>query len=117
MPQIEKFDPVELGPKLWGREMLVAHTPLYTLKVLYMRAGHSGPLQYHQKKDEAFHLLSGKAVVEWQDTDGTFKTNVMREGESYHIPPGAVHRVEAIEDCVFVEASNPVFDDRVAVKK
>lgn len=117
MPQIESFIPQELGPKHWGREMLVAHTDLYTLKVLYMRAGHSGPLQYHERKDEAFHLLSGKALVEWQNAEGQFKTSVMHEGESYHIPPGAVHRVEAIEDCVFVEASNPVFDDRVAVHK
>lgn len=27
----------------------------------------------------------------------------------------AIHQVEAITDCVIVEASNPVFDDRVRV--
>jgi quercetin dioxygenase-like cupin family protein len=41
----------------------------------------------------------------------------MLPGESYHVPPGAVHQVIALEDSILVEASNPVFEDRVIVKK
>lgn len=113
MPTVEPFYPTRLGPKDWGTELLVAHTPHYTGKVLYMHATGTGPLQYHQCKDETFHLLTGEAMVQYIDDDGVNNFVKMNAGESYHVPPGAVHRVEALTDCVFFEASTPHFDDRV----
>lgn len=115
MSVIEPFTPRNLGPKDWGTERLVAHTAYYTGKVLYMNKGASGPLQYHEHKDETFYLFSGEAIVEFGNGDGGYEKRRMYAGESYHVPPGAVHRVEAVIDCVFFEASLPVFDDRVAV--
>lgn len=109
---LELFKPRELGSKEWGSEVLVAQTDQYIGKVLTMRAGTSGPLQYHQFKDETFHLWAGKAEVT-MDIGGKLVTRPMRAGESYHVPPGAVHRVKAITPCIFFEASTPVFDDRV----
>lgn len=116
-PTIEKFEQRELGKKTWGREILVAHTEHYTGKVLLMRAGTRGPLQYHEKKDETFALFSGDAQITAKDAEGKLYTIAMEAGESYHVPPGAVHQVEAVTDCVFFEASTPVFDDRVAVAR
>lgn len=115
MPLVEKFEPVDLGPKLWGSEKLIAYAAQYIGKILRMKAGATGPLQYHKFKDETFYLFSGEAIVEYGDGNGGYVTTRMYEGESYHVPPGAVHRVEAVTECVFFEASNPVFDDRVAV--
>ena len=115
MPTLERFTPRELGPKDWGTELLVAHTPQYTGKVLSMRAGASGPLQYHEHKDETFYLVSGTASVEFDAGNGLI-TRRMKAGESYHVPPGAVHRVTAITECTFFEASTPAFDDRVNVE-
>jgi len=115
MPVISKFRLRELGPKDWGEEWLVAETDAYIGKLLRMKAGFSGPLQYHVKKDETFHLLSGRALVRYVDEDNHLRTAVMYPGESYHVPPGAIHQVEALEDSLFMEASNPVFDDRVGV--
>lgn len=116
MAVIEKVTPKVLGPKPWGTELLVAHTETYTGKCLSMKAGHSGPLQYHERKDETFFLFSGRALVRYHDSRGDLQVTTMYPGESYHVPPGAVHQVEALDDCVFFEASNPVFDDRVAVR-
>ena len=113
---IEKFEPVELGPKPWGRELLIARTNQYMGKVLWMNAGHAGPLQYHQRKEETFFLLSGMARVTYKTLEGVLESRLMQPGESYHVPPGSVHQVAALEDCIFVEASTPVFDDRVAVQ-
>lgn len=113
MPIIEKFEPRELGPKSWGVELLVAETHAYIGKVLSMRAGARGPLQHHKRKDETFHLLSGKALVRYKDEAGALIEVPMSAGESYHVPPGAVHQVEAQTECIFFEASTPVFDDRV----
>jgi mannose-6-phosphate isomerase-like protein (cupin superfamily) len=116
MPSIEEFAPRELGPKTWGEELLIAETPHYIGKCLRMKAGYGGPLQYHERKDEAFYLFSGRAIVRYKTDDGHLKVREMRPGMAFHVPPGAVHQVEAIEDCVFFETSTPVFNDRVAAQ-
>ena len=113
MITIEPFAPRVLGPKPWGMETLIADTPHYIGKVLSMRAGHRGGLQYHERKDETFYLFSGRAVVTSDDGHGVLVSIMMNPGMSYHIPPRAVHQVEAITDCLFFEVSTPVFDDRV----
>lgn len=111
MPFVEAFQPRELGPKPWGRELLVAQTDKYIGKVLYMEAGKGGAYQYHESKDETMHLLSGEAVLR---TEEGYRR--MLAGMSYHVPPGAYHQVTAVTDCVFVEASTPVFEDRVVIE-
>lgn len=113
MPTIERFSIRDVGARSWGREVLIAHTPQYLGKVLYMNAGHAGGLQFHREKVETFHLFSGKALVTTDFGDGILAELVMEPGESYHIPAGAVHKVTALEDCVFFEVSTPHFDDRV----
>ncbi len=112
---IEPFVPLDLGPKPWGIELLVAKTETYIGKVLWMHAGHKGGLQYHEHKDETFYLFSGRAIVRFQQPDKTLAQTIMTDGMSFHIPPGAVHQVEALEDCIFFEASTPHFNDRVNV--
>lgn len=82
-----------------------------------MKAGYGGPLQYHIAKDETFLLLDGEALVTYGDSDGRFQTVTMKAGEAYHVPPGAIHQVQAITECLFVEASTPHFNDRVAVHR
>lgn len=117
MPTIQKFEPRTIGPKAWGQEILVAHTPQYTGKVLLMNAGGTGHLQYHEHKDETFYLFSGAALVEYAQEDGSLTTYAMNAGEAFHVPIGAVHRVQAVTDCVLFEASTPAFDDRVIVRE
>lgn len=99
----------------WGREVLIAHTPHYLGKVLTMRAGTAGGLQLHVEKDETFFLYSGLALIT-SDEGGQLVSREMQAGESYHIPPGAVHRVHAMTDCVFFEASTPHLNDRVRLE-
>jgi mannose-6-phosphate isomerase len=114
---IQKFEPRLIGPKPWGTELLVAHTDSYTGKVLYMHAGTKGGLQYHERKDETFYLVSGQAWVDVDPTRSrTLTRHYMQPGVAFHIPPGTVHRVEAITDCTFFEVSTPHYDDRVRVE-
>lgn len=114
-PAIRPFQPKELGPKSWGVELLVAETDRYTGKVLRMRAGAEGPLQYHERKDETMYLLHGWAWIEHDPGDGLVRDDIC-QGQAIHVPPGAVHRVGAYEDCIFFEASTPARDDRVNVE-
>ncbi len=112
-PMIAPFEPYEIPGKPWGTELVIAHTPEYMGKVLWMTAGKRGGMQFHEKKRETFYLLSGKALVRWKHEDGSIEEAPMSEGDAYDVPPGAVHQVIAETDCVFVEASTPVLNDRV----
>lgn len=113
MPKpIEPYTPKTLK-RDWGTETFIAETDRYLGKVLIMEPGTAGGLQYHTEKIETFYLFSGRAIVRSDDGRGELKVTMMLPGESYHIPAGAVHQVEAIERCVFFEASTPHYDDRV----
>lgn len=112
---IKPFLPRELGPKDWGTETLVAQSETYIGKVLRMRAGASGPLQYHVHKDETFYLFEGVAIVGYLDWANRLREVEMQAGESFHVEPGSTHKVTAVTDCIFFEASTPHFDDRVHV--
>lgn len=111
-PSITVVEPRDLGERNWGVETLLIETEKWIGKRLDMIAGTAGNLQYHRWKEEAFHLHSGKATVEY-DKDGSLVKLEMLPGMTVHVPPGAPHRVTAITDCVFYEWSNPVYSDRV----
>lgn len=115
MPIIEKVEPVEQR-RAWGREVRLVATPSYLSKVLYMSAGTKGGLQVHTEKDEAFHLFQGRATVVTDEGDGRLRSIPMMAGETYRIPPGAVHQVIADTDCVFFEVSTPHEDDRIRLE-
>lgn len=109
--------PVETWERVWGEEVLLIHTNDYTGKLLKMKKGTRGGLQFHKVKNEAQHLLSGKIRVEYDAGDGTLTEIIWEPGMSIHIPPGTVHRETALEDSVIIEVSNPVFNDRVRVEE
>lgn len=113
--QIEPYTPKTLH-RDWGEEIFIADCLHYLGKILRMKAGTAGGLQYHVEKDETFHLVSGRAIVRSDNGHGQLQVTMMLPGESYHIPPGAVHQVEAIEDCVYFEASTRHYNDRVRVE-
>ena len=102
----------------WGEEILLAHAVgLYTLKLLRRYdAGRRGGLQFHTYKHETFHLLSGEVDVYYVDNYGILRVHKMHAGETYTVPPGAIHSVQTLGDSVMVEASTPVFDDRTNVE-
>jgi mannose-6-phosphate isomerase-like protein (cupin superfamily) len=114
-PSIELRAPIEVGPRDWGREVLIAQTDAYIGKVLLMKAGTAGGLQYHKTKIETFFLDEGQAFVDY-DANGTLTTISMSPGMIVHVPAGAPHRVRAVSDCKFFEVSTPVFNDRVRVE-
>ena len=115
---IQPFEP-RTETKSWGHEVLVAHTPQYTGKVLYRYAAepwHRGGLQWHRTKDETFYLHEGEVIVYWVDADGLLRKRKMTAGQSFHVPPGAIHSVQTVTDSVMFEASTAVFDDRFNVE-
>jgi len=102
--------------KPWGHELIWARTDRYVGKILHVKAGHALSLQYHERKDETIHLLRGEMRLHFGATPTSLEVRTLREGESFHVPTGLVHRFEAVTDCDILEASTPDLDDVVRLE-
>lgn len=105
--------------RTWGLEKILTDTDKYLGKINFYKAGFAGGLQYHTEKDETFHILSGEG---WLDYDiGSGNRELIRikiyPGDTIHIPPLTVHRIEAITDLTGIEFSTVHFEDRVRVEE
>jgi mannose-6-phosphate isomerase len=101
--------------KPWGYELHWAKTDRYVGKIIHINAGHALSLQYHNRKDETILLWAGKLLFEIQQ-DGRLVQHVVAPGERFHVTPGTVHRMTAIEDCDVIEVSTPELDDVVRLE-
>jgi len=97
--------------KPWGYELLLAHTPQYAGKIIFIRGGHRLSLQYHEKKDESMYIQSGEALMEIEDADGQMVISPAQPGCCFRIPPLTRHRLQAIEDTTLFEISTPELED------
>ncbi len=102
--------------KPWGYELHYAHTDRYVGKILHINAGTRLSLQYHERKDETIFLLKGKMEFQIGKLGDEVTTLVLEEGQGFHIKPGWVHRMKAVEDCDVLEASTPELDDVVRLE-
>ncbi len=106
---------MRIVPKPWGREEIFAENERYAGKLLYLSAGHSLSLQYHERKDETLYVLEGELILL---VGSEAKMNEMRlkPGEAYRIRPGTRHRMRADVPCVLVEVSSPELGDVVRLE-
>ena len=81
-----------------------------------MRKNSKGGLQYHHKKNECGYILSGKLLIRFDNGKKKLAKKILRRGDVFHFPPGAVHQEEAITNCKIIEVSTPHFNDRVRVE-
>ena len=103
--------------KPWGWELIWALTDRYCGKLLFVRAGESLSLQYHETKDESWYVQEGRAELELSSVGGDAREVVaMGAGDCFHFRPGTVHRVRALEDTVVIEVSTPEIDDVVRLE-
>lgn len=102
--------------KPWGYELHFALTDRYCGKVLFVRAGESLSLQYHEVKDETLYLQSGRAEVTLGPAPDSLEVVEAAPGASFHMPPGTVHRVHALEDATLLEVSTPELEDVVRLE-
>lgn len=99
-------------PKPWGHETIWARTDRYVGKILHINAGQELSVQYHNKKDETVHLLSGEIVYRVK-TGEQLEDMQLRVGQSFRISPGTIHQMVALTDCDVLEVSTPELDDVV----
>ena len=93
-------------PKPWGFEQIFAGLDgMYVGKIIHVNAGGSLSLQYHEHKDETISLISGEADIQYGPIGGEMTTKRFAPGDTIHLPARAVHRVTAVTDIIFAEAS------------
>ena len=98
----------EKREKPWGYEIIYTKPGLpYAGKILSVLAGSKLSLQYHDKKQETIMLLEGRALLWLGDSPDAITKISMDTARGYDIEVGKIHRLEAISDCLFLEASTP----------
>jgi mannose-6-phosphate isomerase len=115
-PKMPHYDPsnfvtepyVERVEKPWGYELhWVREDAPYMGKILHVDAGGSLSLQVHERKQESYFMMAGRAQLIWEDNTGTMIETEMRSGLGYTTCIGQKHRIEAITNCDVVEVSTP----------
>jgi mannose-6-phosphate isomerase len=103
--------------KPWGSELIWAESEHYAGKILFVKAGESLSLQYHEFKDESWYVLEGRARLELgRAGEGSVDEIEIVPGQAFRFRPGTVHRVTGIEDLRFLEVSTAHLDDVVRLE-
>jgi len=103
-------------PKPWGEELIWALTDRYCGKVITIETGRRLSLQYHEEKDEAILVTSGRLRLLLENDRGEDEIRELGPGDGAHVPVGRRHRYEAIERVELVEVSTPELDDVVRLE-
>ncbi|WP_172597673.1 cupin domain-containing protein [Sulfuriflexus mobilis] len=104
---------MEIIDKPWGKEEVIEINDRYMMKKLTMLKGHRCSLQYHNIKCETIYVLSGQLRIYSGSNQDELESRVFKGGEYITLPAGVIHRMEAVEDSVYLEASTPEMDDVV----
>jgi mannose-1-phosphate guanylyltransferase len=119
--------------KPWGNELWIAdgvRTP-YALKRITFKKGFRSSLQVHKYKFETNYVLSGTGKLQLRDEIfdceeylaspqkklildaalSTLNEIEIKPGDVIDVRPGQIHRVIAVTDLVFIEASTRELDD------
>ena len=102
--------------KPWGWELVWAEADDFVGKLLFVKAGESLSLQYHELKDEAWLVQDGRATLQLGEVGGELETFEIAPGDAYRFRPRTVHRVTAIEDTLVIEVSTNHLDDVVRLE-
>ena len=109
------FEPRRV-PKPWGEELIWALTDRYCGKVITIETGRRLSLQYHERKDEAIFVTTGRLLLLLENDRGEDELRELGPGEGAHVPVGRRHRYEAIERVELIEVSTPELDDVVRIE-
>ena len=102
--------------KPWGKEELLEKNDRFMFKRLTMYKGHACSLQYHEIKVETVYLLSGILKVYLGDNEHELSQIIMKPNDVITLNPFKIHRMEAIEDCIYLEASTPELEDVIRLQ-
>ena len=80
-----------------------------------MHKGHRCSLQYHEHKHETIYVLEGKLKITIGLSLEELSDNIYLPNQSISLKPKQIHRMEALEDSIYLEASTPELDDVIRI--
>ena len=101
--------------KPWGYEYLIEVNKNFMFKKLFMKKNHRCSLQYHNKKTESVFVLKGKLRVVIKKNK-KLKNIILKANDNILIKKKTIHRMEAVSDCTYLEASTPEINDVVRLE-
>ena len=94
--------------KPWGYELhWVQENKPYMGKVIHINAGARLSLQIHDKKQESWLLIKGRAKVIWDNNQGELIETELLPSQGFTTEVGQRHRLVGITDCDILEVSTP----------
>jgi mannose-6-phosphate isomerase len=104
MPMTSEY--LEGPERPWGRYQVLADTPTYKVKTIWVEPGHRLSLQRHQKREEHWYIVSGVADVVLGDKE--FKVSA---GDSVEVAIGEQHRIgnSGSEVMIFIEVQRGTY--------
>lgn len=81
-----------------------------------MNKSHRCSLQYHKVKKETVYVLAGILKVYTGDRIEKLDEIIMKPHDSLTLEPLKIHRMEALEYCVYLEASTSELDDVIRLR-
>lgn len=110
--------------KGWGYEKWIVNKKEYCGKLLFFKTGKKCSYHYHKIKDETFYLQKGRMIIRYESEEDFKKrgddqenclamcnTTILEAGQSFYVPTGMRHQMEAITDCELFEFSTEHFDE------
>lgn len=82
-----------------------------TVKIINVLKGEAFSLQYHNEREEFWHIISGVGKIIIGEKIVEFKP-----GDEFNIPKKTNHRLEAFEDVKFLEISLGEFKEEDIVR-
>lgn len=99
--------------KGWGYEIWLVNSELYCGKILHINSGKKFSWHYHKLKDETFYIRRGrvKLIYGWDEDISKANQLVLGPDSTFHVPPGLIHQLIALEDADVFEFSTTHFDE------
>ena len=92
--------------KPWGFEQIFAgEDGKYVGKIIYVNAGQSLSLQYHEHKEETISVISGTAEIQYGPVGGELTRRRFGPGDTIHVPARACTGSRPSPTSIFAEAS------------
>ncbi|MBI5123415.1 cupin [Candidatus Roizmanbacteria bacterium] len=113
---LDKIDPKSFSnlsyhqkvEKPWGWEIHWTPSDLpYMGKILHVNANKRLSLQFHDKKQETWYIMNGRAKVIWDNKKGKLIETELEYGKGYTCCVGQRHRLVGITNCDVIEVSTP----------
>jgi len=102
---MDKRLPIDIVPKVWGKETWYVNNDMYCGKILSIQKNYFSSEHLHRDKVETFAVLSGHVMVVIFDKSGDKKFISMKKDDCLDIPACTVHQLRAIEDSEILEIS------------